>query len=367
MSDLTSPSGKLSALIQIQRTVPAPVGKRNPVATEKPAGTDSAEHARAVEAAHKFESLLIHNMLKGMRKTTLSEGASNERALYDDMLDEKLAATLMDSGGLGVAEQILSQISPGQAAASATVTARPATAGDSSLAGPAATSSLSAEDTIRIRELAQDIRSDRTADRDNLSTGNTSATGSLFGAMNAGDTSAGTAIGPGVVSSLWREPALFRKISERQSFIEPLLPHARRNARKLGTSPAAVLAIAALETGWGKSMIRDQHGVSSHNLFGIKATSSSQASTVTTTTEFVDGVAVKQQAAFKIYEDPADAVDGFASFLLDNPRYSTALQHAGDPERFLRELHKAGYATDPDYAEKAISVMNQIQSHPLPL
>jgi len=68
-----------------------------------------------------------------------------------------------------------------------------------------------------------------------------------------------------------------------------------------------------------------------------------------------------------MYDNTADAVDGFANFILSNPRYSNALKHAGNPEKFLQELQDAGYATDPRYAEKAISIMRQIARNPLPL
>jgi flagellar protein FlgJ len=50
----------------------------------------------------------------------------------------------------------------------------------------------------------------------------------------------------------------------------------------------------------------------------------------------------------------------FADFLRQNPRYETALSEADNPQRFIEELNKAGYATDPDYAEKVLSVMDKV-------
>jgi flagellar protein FlgJ len=311
MSELAS-NGSLSAVIQVQRTVASPSVTRHSAALADQPSKLTAEDDKALDVARQFEALLVHNMLKGMRKTTLSENTSNERALYDDMLDEKLADTLMESGGLGVARQILDQIGSSKAQADP-VTPR---------------QSLSTADTLRLRELAQDIASNRPV----------SAT----------------------------TPESTQEQNQRE-FLNPLLPHARRNAQKLGTTPEAILAIAALETGWGKSVIKNPDGVDSHNLFGIKATSGSQPYAQTTTTEYINGTPVKSEARFRIFNDSADAVDGFASFLLENPRYAVALEHAADPERFIKELHQAGYATDPDYADKAISVMKQIENHAFPL
>jgi flagellar protein FlgJ len=170
-----------------------------------------------------------------------------------------------------------------------------------------------------------------------------------------------------MAASLWDRSDTPARLRNQHDFLAPLVPHARRSAQRLGTTPEAVLAVAALETGWGRSMIKDAQGGNSHNLFGIKATSAAQPATNTITTEYIDGRPVNTEASFRVYADAAAAVDGFASFLLENPRYSNALQNAADPEQFLKELQVAGYATDPYYADKAISVMKQIQNHELPL
>lgn len=349
----TSLSNNLSALIQIQRSTPTRSSYRSSEAQSEARAQASTDDSKALEAAKKFEALLIHNMLKGMRKTTLSENTSNERALYDDMLDEKLATTLMDAGGLGVAQQIAAQIRPEQLDES----------GKSLQGGVALTA-----DTLRIRELAQHIGSNQNeSNTANELNGNDFDLSSLamLSSRNKLDNYASHRLNE--VS----EPADAiigqTGLSEKQGFLHPLLPYAKRSAVKLGTSPEAILAIAALETGWGKSIIKNDSGNDSHNLFGIKASGDNEPSTDVITTEYVDGRAIKGEASFRVYKNPAEAVDAFANFILENPRYSKALEHAGDPERFLQELQSAGYATDPNYASKAISVLKQIESQPQPL
>ena len=297
------------------------------------------EDAKAREAANKFEALLIHTMLKSMRKTTMSEDKSNDRAIYDDMLDEKLADTVIQAGGIGIADQLISQIREQQG--------RDTNPTD-----------VQTTDTEHLRELAKHIK-------------RPAASEAITAAVQTDDT--GSEISSDMIDSLSLASGLWGGRStpvlseEQQEFVQPLVPHVRRNAQKLGTSPQAILAIAALETGWGRSMIKDEQGNDSHNLFGIKATAVDERYARTLTTEYIEGNPQKLHANFKTYESAADAVDGFANFILSNPRYSRALEQAADPERFLQELQVAGYATDPKYAEKAVDIMRRIERDTLPL
>ena len=143
------------------------------------------------------------------------------------------------------------------------------------------------------------------------------------------------------------------------TFIRELLPHARKGADDLGVQPEVLVAQAALETGWGQKMIRHEDGRNSFNLFGIKADARWQGERVTVTTlEYSGGVAKKQRAAFRSYASLDDAVAGYVDFLRANPRYKHALEQAGDPDTYLRELKDAGYATDPYYVEKIRSIMD---------
>ena len=399
MSDLPNLSGNLSALIQVQTSTPARDIPTSRIATRGTENQQIKQDDKAVEAAQKFEALLIHNMLKGMRKTTMAENTSNARGLYDDMLDEKLANVMIEAGGLGVAKQIISQIQASAAANTQVNTQTTALSADQS--NPGNNIQLGVQNTRfdstaqkRIAEPMGNLIGSRTdssnkqiinhnSDRTRLRqiamnmSGSTDQLGQS-GMMDPSHRTTNTSHYKSglsttdvarlrMASELWGNEESYERIVQQQQFLEPLVPHAKRNAERLGTSHEAILAIAALETGWGKSMIKDEQGQNSFNLFGIKATSHDKEFAQTTTTEFINGRAEKVDARFRTYKSPADAIDKFANFVLENPRYSDALKHAGDPERFLQELHNAGYATDPKYADKAISVMKQIKSHPLPL
>ena len=127
-------------------------------------------------------------------------------------------------------------------------------------------------------------------------------------------------------------------------------------ANNLGVDPRVLVAQAALETGWGERMARTPDGRPSHNLFGIKAHGWGGAVTTVPTLEFRDGALQREVAQFRAYGSPAEAFDDYLRFLTDNPRYRQALA-AGDATGFARGLQAAGYATDPDYADKILGVM----------
>lgn len=138
-----------------------------------------------------------------------------------------------------------------------------------------------------------------------------------------------------------------------EEFVEKLMPFAQKVANELGVDPRVLLAQSALETGWGKFMVRDADGSNSKNLFNIKADSrwggnSAQVFTL----EYRNGVAQREQAQFRSYESYEDSFRDYVEFLKNSPRYKLALESASDPYEYVQQLQEAGYATDPRYAEK---------------
>jgi len=144
---------------------------------------------------------------------------------------------------------------------------------------------------------------------------------------------------------------------EREQFISGLLPHAESAARELGVDPQNLIAQAALETGWGRS----QPG-HSHNLFGIKAGGSwTGASVQANTEEFAGGVSSRVDADFRAYGSQRESVQDYVRLIRDNPRYAGALNTGDDIQAFASALQRGGYATDPDYARKLVTVADEVR------
>jgi flagellar protein FlgJ len=119
----------------------------------------------------------------------------------------------------------------------------------------------------------------------------------------------------------------------------------------------ALVAQAALETGWGRRLA-GKGGVTSNNLFGIKAGASWDGDSVNVaTTEYSNGVRRSERANFRAY---GSAAESFADYtrLLGNDRYAGARGTGQDTHRFATALQRAGYATDPHYASKLTAIAN---------
>ncbi len=145
--------------------------------------------------------------------------------------------------------------------------------------------------------------------------------------------------------------------TDAESFARDVWPHAERVAKRLNVPTEAIVAQAALETGWGAHVPQRRDGSSSFNLFGIKAGQNWSGSRVTKPTlEFENGLPKPQLANFRAYDDVAATFDDYSELLLDNPRYAQVRNHGGDVTAFAEALQSSGYATDPAYAVKIQSI-----------
>jgi flagellar protein FlgJ len=155
-----------------------------------------------------------------------------------------------------------------------------------------------------------------------------------------------------------------KAFSSQDEFVATMLPMAKAAAARIGVDPKYLVAQAALETGWGKSVMRAGDGSSSHNLFGIKAGQSWQGGQARAiTSEFRDGAMVKETAQFRSYDSYQDSFHDLVTLLQSNDRYKEVVKSADNPEQFVRELQKAGYATDPDYASKISQIAKTMNSY----
>jgi flagellar protein FlgJ len=149
-----------------------------------------------------------------------------------------------------------------------------------------------------------------------------------------------------------------QRFDSPEQFIQQLYPAAEKIAKEMGISPKAIISQAALETGWGKFMIQAEDGQNSFNFFGIKADSRWQGDKVTVTThEYRDGQRVNEKADFRAYPSIEAGLKDYANFL-QTQRYEKAMAAGTDVEKYADELQQAGYATDPQYAQKIFRIAN---------
>jgi flagellar protein FlgJ len=276
------------------------------------------------DVASQFESLFVQMMLKSMRDASIEGGLfdSSQLDTYQQMFDQQVSLDISQNGGIGLAEALVTQMG-GKEAVSESF---PVVGGDSN-----------SQPLVALNRAVVDIK------RQVLG---------LYEASNDSVDSKQGAAGVEHGKTTWL-PA------SPEEFIRNVWDYAESAAKQLGIDPAVLVAQSALETGWGKKVIQADQG-SSFNLFGIKADGrwDGKAATVSTV-EFRDGLAVLEKASFRAYDSLSGSFNDYVDFLKSNPRYQQALDKVSDSKEFLVELQDAGYATDPQYAEKILGILGR--------
>ena len=155
------------------------------------------------------------------------------------------------------------------------------------------------------------------------------------------------------------QPAPHIPMRSAADFVKQHDGAARAAEAQTGIPASFMIAQAAHETGWGRKEIRGADGTDSHNLFGIKAGPGWTGPVAeVTTTEYVNGRPQKVKATFRAYASAEESFRDYARMLKDSPRYQGVVAHAGTAQGFAQGLQRAGYATDPAYADKLTRVIN---------
>ena len=273
--------------------------------------------------AQQFESMMIQMMMKSMRSANemFAEGnflSSSEGDTYQGMLDDQLSLTLSKGKGMGLAEVMVRQLKGRYG-------------------------STEAEPSKELPGIGDYLQYRNSAEN---------ASG-LMSRIQALQKNTASEISPAASENVEFDGSV-------SQFVEHLYPMAEKAADVLGVAPMVLIAQSALETGWG-SKISSQSGKSSFNMFNIKVGGSGEPwrgeSVKVATLEYRQGVAVKEQASFRAYPSPEESFIDYAHFIRNSPRYEQALK-AQDSASYIQGLSEAGYATDPDYAEKIMRILN---------
>ena len=270
----------------------------------------NAPDAALKKVATQFEALFMQMMLKSMRDSVPQDGMFDSEATrtYMSMLDQQMSTSLAGRSGLGLADILVKQL------------------------------------------------------------GAIGATGGAVAAPQAADPSAGVqapvnpSVNPFNPAAGYPVPEALAPQKESampahvRDFIDKVGAQAVAASRETGVPARFIAAQAALESNWGRNEIRGADGMPSHNLFGIKATRGWSGKTADAqTTEYTNGTAAKTTEKFRAYDSYSDAFLDYARLL--KTRYKDAVAAGDDAAGFAQGLQRAGYATDPRYAEKVARII----------
>lgn len=268
----------------------------------------AAAHPRqqAMAVARQVESLFMQLMLKSMREALPKDPlfGSEQSRLFTSLYDQQIAQ-MAGNRGLGMAELIAQQIQPAPAV------------------------------DQRAGTVPMPLGSERVA--------------ALL---------RGTALRQQAGQALAVLPAPSASMG---AFLQRLSQPASQVSLHSGIPHHLILAQAALETGWGRREILRSNGLPSFNLFAIKAGADwGGETTPVVTTEYQQGRAERRTDNFRVYHSYREALEDYARLLTENPRYRQVAA-APSAESGAQALQAAGYATDPAYAAKLITVIRQLK------
>lgn len=144
---------------------------------------------------------------------------------------------------------------------------------------------------------------------------------------------------------------------DADAFKAEVLPAVLKIAKATGLLPDAVAAQLALETGWGKKVLRTASGGNSYNYGNIKTNALKgwpgrlAGEVEVKALEYVNGKPVYEVSSFAVFASIADFADAYVWYLLYGPsayRYP-GLRSASTAREYGRILKKGNYATDPNY------------------
>lgn len=291
---------------------------------------NGASAATDKKVAQQFEAMFIQMLLKQAHQPSMLSGPfdSQQTRMAQSLGDQQMALQLSDPG-IGLAQALLAQINARRGVTASTQAAStPPELEGSRVPG------------LRSR-IGPDIKPGSVASISGLINmlGGTSAMGMALAAVKDAP-------------------------DHIRSFVSAMSGAAKTAAGGSGVPLKLMLGQAALESGWGTRQIRDEDGKPSYNLFGIKAGSGWAGKVVNVlTTEYQDGVPRKVMQLFRAYDSYEASFADYAKLISQSPRYQDVMA-APSAEAAAQKMQDAGYATDPAYASKLISIMGYFKDLP---
>lgn len=280
--------------------------------------------------AKQFEAIFMNMMLKSMREATPQDSLvdNDQSRTFISMLDQQLTSNL-SSKGLGLADILAKQLSPNSYGVNSAL------------------------------EQAVDNNPDYTEKQSRVND-------SLISNPFLNQVKIAQQQNGSTLNRTTKDLSEFKPLDELSnaiSFQKKMAHHAESASRATGIPANLMLGQAALESGWGKREIKASDGTASYNLFGIKATPNWNGKVVeAVTTEYVNGIKQKRIEKFRAYDSYADSFKDFANLMRNTPRYENVMANLDNIQNYAKAMQKAGYATDPNYAEKLSTVIKKVSS-----
>lgn len=280
---------------------------------------DDSQQAALRQAAQQFEAIFMNQLMSSMRQANevfAEDNPMNSQytKFYQGMYDQQLSTELAQHGSLGFADLLVQQLSPDSHQGYQT----------NAYLAPERLETSMAQRGIQVRHSEQEF--------------------SLYERIPA---------------LRFADDGQDWQAQSPVEFLERLAPYAMEASKESQVSPVAILAQAALETGWGQRLVPNRDGQSSNNLFNIKAGPSWQGETAQVITQEYENKQKRQEVGlFRAYQQVEDSFRDYVHFLQQNPRYQQALEQGSNPEHFAEGLQQAGYATDPQYAQKLKQIIS---------
>jgi len=327
----------------------------NAIRQQSKATDGESKKAALQEAAQQFEAIFMQMLLKSMRKAqdvleSDSPFNSESTKFYRDMNDQQMAMELSSNGSLGLTDLIVRELGGDD-----NFTPRTVLRSDGNLTNISQINEVTNTNSTPVNSFVSSLFENKAASNLSQETSNNSASQIPF----ALSTTESDQVNEKDQSVNFSTPSF----NEPKDFVTALIEPAKKVEEKIGVPFQVVIAQAALETGWGQKIIKDQQGGSSNNLFNIKADSRWDGEHIKKDTlEYERGTMVKKSEPFRAYESLNESFNDYANFLTNNDRYQDALQNSGNVEHFLQGLQQAGYATDPQYANKIMATLRTVSN-----
>ncbi|MCL1839612.1 Holliday junction resolvase RuvX [Candidatus Saccharibacteria bacterium] len=188
--------------------------------------------------------------------------------------------------------------------------------------------------------------------------------------IRAGDTNGKTGVAVDFYALMgtayWESHLPFVSAGDYAGWLEVYGELAQEVGTKYGIPYEAILAQSILESSWGRSKLAYKY----FNFFGIKyanmpkdpSVAPSGSVNMQTWEEYEPGVSTTIQADFAVWDSKSKGFHAYGAWITGQSRYKEALRYPHDPIRYIEELKRAGYATDANYVEILVKIIEALQA-----